>query len=71
MAFPVIKYCLATREEELLLGSEDDTGEIAVGDVDMCLEAEGEEISLDFEEDDASAKSSGRFKARRTSTISS
>lgn len=54
----------------------DDAAAKSVGDVGLVAdlvfdEAEvGAETSLDLE-DDASAKSSGRFKARKTSTISS
>lgn len=68
MAFPVIKYCRANlgELEEVTLDSEDAdaTGDDAVG-----FESEAVGVaSLPFE---ASAKSSGRFKALRTSTISS
>lgn len=71
MAFPVIKYCLATRED-VTLDSEDAEviGDDAVGPVDICLDA-ADVGETSFLEDEASAKSSGKFKARKTSTISS
>lgn len=84
MAFPVIKYCLAIRGELEAITvdsdeAEEDTGDgmVGFGESNLAVLIVEGGFSFDFEsllfdaDGAASAKSSGKFKARNTSTMSS
>jgi hypothetical protein len=69
IAFPVMKYCRAILGE--LDETEDSEDAEATGDGIVGFDTAGDcSLELPFEAE-ASAKSSGRFKALRTSTMSS